>query len=1181
MVPPNAFQPIMAVQSLRQAIIDANADPSLLTDTIKLQAGTYTLTRADVNGEENTGYLGDLDITNTRHQLIIQGLPAFNGPPQTIINADFGGGSGIGTGNRLFHIVDANTVVVFQDLIMQGGTAREDGAGGALPGTTDALGGAILSNQSTLFLNDVIIRNNRAQAGTGPGAFGGAGFNAWGGGICALGGAVHLTGSQLTNNQASGGSGGAGVPGFGGDGGPGGDAGSADGGGLFAQNADVFISNSTILGNDAAGGPGGDGGQIDAGTELAGGPGGGGGSAQGGGLFVSGPLLTLVNSTISANEVAGGKGGTGGQALELPDYGGHAGKGGAGGFGEGAGLYFHSGDAILVAVNVNMNTAVGGAGGDGGVDQFDNIGGGGSGGLGAYGSGGGLYLLGKGVTLVNSAVMSNTAGGGLGGQGSIGGLGGDGGQGGAGQGGGITLSNTKLLLINALVSDNSARGNWGGSGSPARPVVVNNDVEGIPGNGGNGGDAGEGVGGGLFLLGSPSSLNMKGGQVLSNIAVGGRGGDGGKGGDFAHAPHFYSSHSSGQGGTAGNGGPGLGGGIYDIDAAATLANVLLSGNQAQGGGGGNGGDGGSGDNTPPRTYGGAGGAGGSAQGGNLYAADASLKITHSPIPFGVVTGGLGGNGGNAGTATGGSGPHGGPGGNGGSAQGGGLFLDTSTLTLVTSQIASNQVVGGNGGAGGASNDNTNDTGGLGGAGGAGGAAQGTGLFTLNSTLTLTNDIIEFNPAQAGAGGNGGPGGNASDSIAGPGGAGGAGGDCQGGGLFAQGGMLTLTNDTVDHNILTAGQGGNGGAGGNGENHGGDGGAGGAGGSADGGGLFAPQAIVFLTASTVSDAPLVPGNGGSGGPGGTATGGPGGNGGPGGDGGTGQGGGLFSQLGAVTLTNSTIAVNSVAGGNGGNGAPGGPGNANDNAGGTGSNGNVGAAQGGGIYILGGTLTLYDATIAFNHAGGAFAGAGGGVFNNQCFVNSFNTLFGNNTAVIAPDFQGAFFMAIHNFLGDGTGSDLSPKNPATPNAYGNIVGTSANPIDPRILPLALNGGPTATCALMPTSIAIDAGDNFVIPPGITTDQRGAGFPRIDKKNKAVDIGAYEFQGFLGGAGSGVGTGSQIIHPHKSIIDAVFAGIAGPTKHDKTGPGVALFVRRLAPFSMDQHVVSAISAPGPEAI
>ncbi len=48
------------------------------------------------------------------------------------------------------------------------------------------------------------------------------------------------------------------------------------------------------------------------------------------------------------------------------------------------------------------------------------------------------------------------------------------------------------------------------------------------------------------------------------------------------------------------------------------------------------------------------------------------------------------------------------------------------------------------------------------------------------------------------------------------------------------------------------------------------------------------------------------------------------------------------------------------------------------------------------------------------------------------------------------------------------------------------------DPRLAPLANNGGPTLTHALMADSPAIDMGSN---PAGLSYDQRGTGLPPRD--------------------------------------------------------------------------------------
>jgi hypothetical protein len=85
--------------------------------------------------------------------------------------------------------------------------------------------------------------------------------------------------------------------------------------------------------------------------------------------------------------------------------------------------------------------------------------------------------------------------------------------------------------------------------------------------------------------------------------------------------------------------------------------------------------------------------------------------------------------------------------------------------------------------------------------------------------------------------------------------------------------------------------------------------------------------------------------------------------------------------------------------------------------------------------------------------------------------------------------------HNLIGIGSGgSGYAPTD---------LVGTSTNPIDPKLGPLQDNGGPTWTMALLPGSPAIGAGG----PTDSEWDQRGPGYART--VNGATDIGAYEVQ------------------------------------------------------------------------
>ncbi len=72
-----------------------------------------------------------------------------------------------------------------------------------------------------------------------------------------------------------------------------------------------------------------------------------------------------------------------------------------------------------------------------------------------------------------------------------------------------------------------------------------------------------------------------------------------------------------------------------------------------------------------------------------------------------------------------------------------------------------------------------------------------------------------------------------------------------------------------------------------------------------------------------------------------------------------------------------------------------------------------------------------------------------------------------------------------------------------------------IDSVLGALQNNGGATFTHALVAGSPAINAGNNVLVPSGITTDQRGAGFDRISEGK--VDIGAVEFNGLNGTNGA----------------------------------------------------------------
>ena len=171
------------------------------------------------------------------------------------------------------------------------------------------------------------------------------------------------------------------------------------------------------------------------------------------------------------------------------------------------------------------------------------------------------------------------------------------------------------------------------------------------------------------------------------------------------------------------------------------------------------------------------------------------------------------------------------------------------------------------------------------------------------------------------------------------------------------------------------------------------------------------------------------------------------------------------------------------------------------------GNTSQDVGGGIYNHG-PLTLTNCTISGNTS----QDVGGGIYSdtelmpngNPEPVTLNNTIVAGDCATSDNDIYGYLqSTSEYNLIGDGSG--VSP-----PIASSNLIGTTAHPLNPLLGPLANNGGPTQTMALLPGSPAIDAGSNALAVDAssnpLTTDQRGAGCPRV--VNGTVDIGAFEF-------------------------------------------------------------------------
>ncbi len=397
-------------------------------------------------------------------------------------------------------------------------------------------------------------------------------------------------------------------------------------------------------------------------------------------------------------------------------------------------------------------------------------------------------------------------------------------------------------------------------------------------------------------------------------------------------------------------------------------------------------------------------------------------------------------------------------------------------------------------------------GGPGGNGGRGGNVRGLSLSGSVFAGTAGNGGHGGNNGNGGAGGNGG--------NAGQGANGGNGGSGAGGGLYIGGGNITLVADTVSFNAAGGGTGGAGGFGG----FGGNGGFGGWGGY--GFGSSTPSGGFFFTglhrggdggslASVNGITGGIAGQGGTGGNGGSGgaagSGGSGGSGGNGGSGGAALGGGLYLSGGSITVYNSTVANNLVVGGEfgiGGSGGPGGVaglpgfggsagagGRSNGGAGATapsgfsgpsglpasttfgysgssGYSGSTGSSLGGGLFVNGGSLALYNDTVALNSSIGAFQASG--------TVDIYNSLFGGNEGLDYYNASGTA-NASHSLF------QIAP--------HGVTESNDRDGVDPLLDPAGLqsNGGPTQTIALEAGSPAIGNGLDGLNGVTLFTDQR----------------------------------------------------------------------------------------------
>jgi hypothetical protein len=217
-----------------------------------------------------------------------------------------------------------------------------------------------------------------------------------------------------------------------------------------------------------------------------------------------------------------------------------------------------------------------------------------------------------------------------------------------------------------------------------------------------------------------------------------------------------------------------------------------------------------------------------------------------------------------------------------------------------------------------------------------------------------------------------------------------------------------------------------------------------------------------------------------------------------DGGGANGGGI-TNLGTLSIVDSTISGNTYAG----NGA------GIDNFGtlsmvnSTLANNRATLLQnsayltgdGGALYnATGAAATITNVTITGNSAEYA-----GGIYTAGNLTIGNSIVAGNTAAggASAPDIAGQVSSIGHNLVGE--------VDPSASQGWlsTDFTGTVATPLNPHLSPLGNHGGPTETAIPETGSKAIGNGAVSLIPKGITTDQRGQ--PRTIKDK--VDIGAVE--------------------------------------------------------------------------
>ena len=192
---------------------------------------------------------------------------------------------------------------------------------------------------------------------------------------------------------------------------------------------------------------------------------------------------------------------------------------------------------------------------------------------------------------------------------------------------------------------------------------------------------------------------------------------------------------------------------------------------------------------------------------------------------------------------------------------------------------------------------------------------------------------------------------------------------------------------------------------------------------------------------------------------------------------GDGGGIFADNSTLNLSNSTIS------------------------------GNTNVLIGAGMAVNGGTTNIFNSTITANHNLTGLAGGinAGGTVNLRSSIIAGNT----NDSVVdtSPNLTGNITSLGYNVIGSLGTPPFDAPYAAQPTDQVGVTDAQVN-----LGPLAANGGPTPTHALLPGSVAVDKGHGG----GALADQRGLTRPcdLAALANAAggdgSDSGAFEVQG-----------------------------------------------------------------------